>query len=114
MKLVAWAHQSLIWDRSRHVLRLRAALREFFAAALEAFADLDAPDTLELLGQAPDPDAAARLSRSKIAAALSRANRRDAAARAGQIQAVLRAPQLRQPPPVQGPPTPRWCPGRYG
>jgi hypothetical protein len=29
------------------VLRLRAALREFFPAALEAFADLDSPDTLE-------------------------------------------------------------------
>jgi transposase len=101
VKLVARAHQSLIWDRSRHVLRLRAALREFFPAALEAFADLDAPDSLELLGQAPDPDTAAALSQSKITAALRRANRRDAAARARQIQAVLRAPQLRQPPPVQ-------------
>ena len=55
----ARAHQSLIWDRTRHVLRLRAALREFFPAALQAFADLDAPDALELLGHAPDPDRAA-------------------------------------------------------
>jgi transposase len=101
VKLVARAHQSLIWDRSRHVLRLRAALREFFPAALEAFADLDAPDTLELLGRAPDPDAAAALSQAKIAAALGRANRRDTASRSRQVQAVLRAPQLRQPPPVQ-------------
>jgi transposase len=101
VKLVARAHQSLIWDRCRHVLRLRAALREFFPAALEAFADLDAPDVLELLGAAPDPDQAAALSRAKIAAALCRAHRRDAAARAAQMQAVLRAPQLRQPPPVQ-------------
>jgi hypothetical protein len=74
VKLVARAHQSLIWDRSRHVLRLRAALLvEFFPAALEAFADLDAPDTLELLAKAPDPDTAAALSRAKIAAALARA-----------------------------------------
>jgi len=101
IKLAARAHQTLIWDRSRHVLRLRAALREFFPAALESFADLDAPDTLELLGRAPDPDRAARLSQSQIAAALGRANRRGAAARARQIQSVLRAPQLRQPPPVQ-------------
>src|SRR5215469_4152335 len=101
VKLVARAHQSLIWDRSRHVLRLRAALREFFPAALDAFADLDAADTLELLGAGPDPDTAARLSQARIPAALGRANRRDPAARAGQIQAVLRAPQLRQPPPVQ-------------
>jgi transposase len=101
VKLVARAHQSLICDRSRHVLRLRSALREFFPPSLEAFADLDAPDSLELLGQAPDPDTAAALSQSKVAAALRRANRREAAARARQIQAVLRAPQLRQPPPVQ-------------
>ena len=101
IKLAARAHQSLIWDRSRHVLRLRAALREFFPAALEAFPDLDAPEALELLGRAPDPDRAAALSRPKIAAALTRAGRRDSAAKAQQIQHVLRAPQLRQPPAVQ-------------
>jgi transposase len=43
VKLTARAHQSLIWDRSRHVLRLRAALREFFPAALQVFADLARP-----------------------------------------------------------------------
>jgi transposase len=102
VKLTARAHQSLIWDRSRHVLRLRAALREFFPAALQVFADLDAPDALELLGRAPDPSRAAALSRAKITAALTRASRRGAAAKAQQIQAALRAPQLRQPPTVQG------------
>ncbi len=101
IKLIARAHQSMIWDRSRHVLRLRAALREFFPAALQAFADLDAPDTLELLALAPDPGTAAALSQSRIAAVLGRARRRAAAAEAQQIQAVLRAPQLRQPPPVE-------------
>jgi hypothetical protein len=30
IKVVARAHQSMIWDRTRHVLRLRSALREFF------------------------------------------------------------------------------------
>jgi transposase len=50
IKLVARAHQTMIWDRSRAVLRLRAALRDFFPAALEVFDDLDAPDVLELLG----------------------------------------------------------------
>ena len=34
VKVVARTHQSLIWDRQRHVLRLRSALREFFPAAL--------------------------------------------------------------------------------
>ena len=73
VKLVARTHQSLIWDRSRQLLRLRSALREFFPAALDAFDDLTAPDALELLGRAPDPDRAARLSRAQIAAALRRA-----------------------------------------
>ena len=59
IKLTARSHQSLIWDRTRHVLRLRSALREFFPAALRAFPDLDAPDALELLRRAPDPDQAA-------------------------------------------------------
>jgi transposase len=46
IKVAARARQMLIWERSRHVLRLRAALREYFPAALEAFDDLAAPDTL--------------------------------------------------------------------
>jgi len=101
LKLVTRAHQSLIWERQRHVLRLRSALREFFPAALEAFADLTAPEALDLLSQAPDPDRAAHLSRSKITAALKRGRRRNAEDKAAGIQAVLRAPQLRQPAPVQ-------------
>jgi transposase len=69
IKLAARAHQTMIWERSRHVLRLRSALVEFFRAALEAFPDLDAPEALELLAAAPDPDTAAWLSPSRIAAA---------------------------------------------
>jgi transposase len=101
VKLVARAHQSMVWERTRHVLRLRSALREFFPAALAAYGDLDEPDTLQLLMLAPDPDLAARLSTAKISAVLARANRRNVAARAQQIQDVLRAPALRQPGPVQ-------------
>jgi transposase len=101
MKLVARAHQSLVWDRSRQVLRLRSALREFFPAALDAFDDLAAPDTLEILGRGPDPDRAARLSRAQIIGPLRRANRRDIDARATRLQEQLRAPQLPQPATIQ-------------
>ena len=101
MKLVARSHQTLIWDRTRHIARLRSALREFFPAALAAFEDLGAPDALSLLVQAPEPDRAARLSKAKIGAALKLANRRDVAGRTEQIQAALRAPALRQPAAVQ-------------
>jgi hypothetical protein len=105
LKITARAHQTLIWERQRHTLRLRAALRESFPAALAAFEavglDLTDPDALELLGRAPDPDRARTLSRSTIAAALGRARRRDKDAKAERIQTVLRAPALRQPVPVQ-------------
>jgi transposase len=97
IKLLARAHQTLIWDRHRHLLRLRAALQEFFPAALKAFPDLAAADALELLQAAPDPTSAARLSRTRIAAALTRASRRGVQAKANQVQQALRAEQLPQP-----------------
>jgi transposase len=97
VKVVARAHQALVWERTRHVLRLRSALREFFPAALEAFDDLTAPDALELLARAPDPASAARLSVAQITAALKRARRRGAAGKAQRIQAALRSEQLGQP-----------------
>jgi hypothetical protein len=98
VKVVARAHQNLIWDRQRQLLRMRSALREYFPAALEAFDDLAGTDALELLGVAPDPHSAARLSCSRITGALRRARRHDVAAKAERIQAVLRAEQLSQPP----------------
>ena len=101
IKLTARTHQSLIWDRSRHVARLRSTLREYFPAALLAFDDLDAPDALELLGRAPEPDQAARLSLPAITAALKRARRRRVEDRAQQLRTILRAPELRQPPVLQ-------------
>jgi transposase/transposase IS116/IS110/IS902 family protein len=100
VKVVARAHQTLIWERHRHLLRLRTALREFFPAALEAFSDLTAPDALELLGRAPDPASAARLSRAQITAALKRARRRSAEDKAAAIAAALRTAHLAQPPAV--------------
>ena len=94
------AHQTLIWERTRQVQRLRAALREYFPAALAAFEDLAAPDALELLASAPDPARAARLTRAQVAAALTRARRRDITGKSGAIVAALRGEQLHQPEPV--------------
>ena len=88
VKVVARAHKTLIWERTRHTQRLRHALREYFPAALEAFEDLDAADTLELLGKAPDPTSAAKLTLNQIRAALKRARRRDIDAKATRIQAA--------------------------
>ena len=97
VKVVARTHQTLIWERTRCTQRLRHALRDYFPAALEAFEDLDAADTLELLARAPEPASAAKLTTAQISAALKRARRRDVAAKAERIQAVLRAAHLGQP-----------------
>ncbi len=97
VKVVTRMHKTLIWERTRAGQRLRHALREYFPAALEAFEDLDAGDTLELLTKAPDPTTAARLSISQISAALKRARRRDIPTKAAAIQAALRTEQLGQP-----------------
>ena len=71
--------------------RLRHQLLEYFPAALEAFDDLDAADTLELLAKAPDPARAARLTRAQVSAALKRARRRNIPDKATAILAALRA-----------------------
>ena len=100
VKVVARTHKTLIWERTRQVQRLRHQLREYFPAALAAFEDLDAPDALELLGKAPDPARAARLTRAQVSAALKRARRRDIPDKATAILAALRGPQLGQPPAI--------------
>jgi hypothetical protein len=97
VKVLARTHKTMIWERTREVQRLRHQLREYFPAALEAYQDLDAPDTLELLGRAPEPARAARLTRAQVSAALKRARRRDITGRATAILAALRSEQLGQP-----------------
>ena len=98
IKVLARTHKTLIWERARQVQRLRHQLLEYFPAAVEAFGDLAAPDALELLGKAPDPARAARLTRAQVAAALKRARRHHAPDKATAILAALRSEQLTQPP----------------
>jgi transposase len=98
IKVLARAHKTLIWDRTRHVQRLRHQLREYFPAALAAFEDLAAPDALELLGKASSAGQAAKLTRAQISAALKRARRRDITGKTSAILAALRSEQLSQPP----------------
>ncbi len=70
IKVLARAHQTMIWSRTRQTNFLRSTLREFYPAALVAFEDLTSGDALEVLKVAPTPTLGADLSRSKIAAAL--------------------------------------------
>src|SRR5690349_9765993 len=85
IKVVARTHKTRTWGRTRGVRRLRRQRRQYCPAALEAFEDLDARDTLELLGKAPDPARAAKLTRAQVAAALKRARRRDIAGKTDAI-----------------------------
>jgi transposase len=98
VKILARAHQSMIWSRGRQTNGLRSTLREFYPAALAAFDDLTSGDALEVLKVAPTPELGRTLSTSKIAAALRRGGRqRRIDERAAEIQAALRAPQLAAP-----------------
>jgi hypothetical protein len=102
VKVLARAHQSMIWSRRRQANQLRSALREFYPAALAAFDDLTSGDAVEVLRLAPAPAQGAALSRTKIAAALRRGGRqRRTDERAAAIQAALRTPQLRGSPVIE-------------
>lgn len=101
IKVIARAHQNLVWSRARETNRLRNALREYYPAALAAFEDLDDRDALAVLGRAPDPTTGARLTLSQIKAVLRAGGRRrylDATAQ--RIQDALRSEQLAAPAPV--------------
>jgi hypothetical protein len=98
VKVLARAHQNLIWTRNRHTNTLRSALREYYPAALEAFNDLHDRDALAVLGRAPTPVQAANLSLSKIRSALKAAGRqRNLDVRSQEIQTALRTEQLAAP-----------------
>jgi hypothetical protein len=98
IKILARAHQRMVWSRGRQTNLLRSTLREFYPAALVAFGDLASPDALEVLRIAPTPTLGAALSRSKIAAALRRGGRqRRVEERTAEVQDALRSAQLQAP-----------------
>jgi transposase len=101
VKVLARAHQGLIQERTRHMLRMRSALRDYFPAALVAYQlatlTLTSSDVLALLAKAPTPADAAKLSTAQITAALKTAGRRgDVPARAAAIRDALRTEHLGQ------------------
>jgi hypothetical protein len=75
VKVLARAHQSMVWARQRQLNQLRSTLREFYPAALEAFEELGSRDASAILAIAPSP----------------------AEGRTLEIQAALRSPQLEAP-----------------
>ena len=101
VKVLARAHQTMIWTRQRHTNQIRSTLREFYPAALEAFPDLASGDALAVLAIAPTPALGHGLSRSKISSALRRGGRqRRIDERAAEIHTTLRGEHLEAPPVV--------------
>lgn len=73
--VLARAQQDSLWNRQQLANQLRSLLREYYPAALDAFATwtngLCRPEARELLKVAPTPTRAARLTRTQLQAALN-------------------------------------------
>jgi transposase len=101
VSVLARAHQDMVWARQQDTNRLRSLLREFFPAALTAFADLTTKTALTVLAAAPTPAAAAALTRANLIALLHAAGRGTRPADAARLVEVFAQPQLHQPPAVE-------------
>ncbi|GAA3838357.1 IS110 family transposase [Streptomyces coacervatus] len=104
--VLARAQQDALWNRQQLANQLRSLLREYYPAALDAFATwtngLCRPEARELLKTAPTPTRAARLTRSQLQAALKRAGRqRGLAAEADRLRDVFHAEWAHQPPLIE-------------
>jgi transposase len=102
VKVLARAHQALVWTRQRQVNQLRNALREYYPGALGAFGtDLASPDAVAVLAAAPTPAQGRALGVADLTKLLRAAGRqRNLAVRASQVRQALAAPQLAAPPVV--------------
>jgi hypothetical protein len=103
VKVLARAHQSLIWAPQRHVNALRSALREFSPGALAALgAQLAEPEALAVLRLAPTPERGHGLTRAAVRRVLILAGRRrNLQARVVAVHDALAAPQLAAPQPME-------------
>ncbi|MGW3512105.1 IS110 family transposase [Streptomyces sp. NPDC000994] len=104
--VLARAQQDATWNRQQMSNQLRSLLREYYPAALDAFATwtngLCRPEARELLKLAPTPAKAARLTRAQITAALKRSGRkRGIEADTERLREALRGDWARQLPLVE-------------
>jgi transposase len=98
VKVLARAHQNLVWTRQRVGNQLRSALREFYPGALKTFSELGTADAIAVLGIAPTPSAGRALTKAKVRKALAAGGRqRRLEERSTEIVEGLRTPQLGTP-----------------
>lgn len=95
VRVLARAHRTLIWERTRHSNRLRATLKGFYPAAIATFAQLSSRDALAILAAAPTPSAGQRLTVAGIRRILEKAGRkRNLETRAVEYQQGLKTAHL--------------------
>ena len=101
IKVLARAHQSLIWSRHRQVSALRSTLREFYPGALRAFrpSELASVEACSVLAMAPTPSwAREKLTAERLARSLAASGRkRGIERRAEQLLEALQGSELSVP-----------------
>ncbi|AMU28550.1 transposase [Mycobacteroides abscessus] len=103
VRVLARAQQDAVWARQKLGNQLRSLLKEFYPAALDAFAGmpnggLARPEARTILAAASTPAKAAKLTRAKLRALLTKAGRkRGIDEEADRLHAIFRREHLRQP-----------------
>ncbi|MGF6889538.1 transposase [Nocardia sp. GAS34] len=107
IRVLARAQQDAVWARKQLGNQLRSLLKDFYPAALEAFAGLSGggmarPDARVVLAAAPTPARAARLTRTQLRRLLIKAGRqRNIDADVERLHVIFRAAYLHQLPMVE-------------
>jgi transposase len=103
VRVLARAQQDAVWGRQQLGNQIRSLLKEFYPAALDAFAGqpeggLARRDARTVLAAAPTPALAAKLTRARLRTLLTKAGRRrNVDHDVDRLYGVFRADRLRQP-----------------
>ncbi|MEV0074406.1 IS110 family transposase [Amycolatopsis sp. NPDC050768] len=107
VRVLARAQQDAVWARQQLGNQLRSLLKQFYPAALDAFAGqpeggLARRDARTVLAAAPTPALAAKLTRARLRTLLAKAGRRrNVDTDVDRLHGVFRSDRLRQPPIVE-------------
>lgn len=107
VRVLARAQQDAVWARQQLGNQIRSLLKEFYPAALDAFATLPEGglarrDARTVLAIAPTPALAAKLTRARLRSSLTKAGRRrNIDHDVDRLYEIFRSQRLRQPPMVE-------------
>jgi transposase len=106
IRVLARAQQDAVWARQQIGNQVRDLLKDFYPAAIVAFADLDGglarPDARTILAAAPTPAQAAKLTAARLRRLLTKAGRKRYLDRdVARLREVFTDTYLHQPPVVE-------------